>query len=168
MTEKSPMPLNSFTLSEDEQSRPQEASKELGSDSSSASTAVEEAQQVAPEAVKDDEREYITGYKLGMVVVGVTLVCFLVLLDTSIIVTVSQPHFNLTSSPGFSNIFRLFPRLQHTFTPWKTWDGTEAHIRLLGTLCRLFSTCDHHALTRRAVLACNLWLARSIPTSAQK
>lgn len=117
MSEKPPMPIDSFTLPEDEQSRAHEASKELGSDSSSASTAVEEAPQVAPEAVKDDEREYITGYKLGMVVVGVTLVCFLVLLDTSIIVTVSQPHFNLTSSPGFSNIFRLFPRLQHTFTP---------------------------------------------------
>lgn len=89
MTEKSPMPLDSFMSPEDEQSRAQEASKELGSDSSSSATAVEEASQVAPEAVKDDEREYITGYKLGMVVVGVTLVCFLVLLDTSIIVTVS-------------------------------------------------------------------------------
>lgn len=94
MTEKSPIPLDSFTLPEDEQSGAQQASKELGPDSSSASTAVEEeARQVAPEAVKDDEREYITGYKLGMVVVGVTLVCFLVLLDTSIIVTVESAPF---------------------------------------------------------------------------
>lgn len=89
MTEKSPMPLDSLMSPKDEQSKAQEASKELGSDSSSTTTAVEEVPQGGPEAVKDDEREYITGYKLGMVVAGVTLVCFLVLLDTSIIVTVS-------------------------------------------------------------------------------
>jgi hypothetical protein len=39
--------------------------------------------------VKDGEREYITGFKLFMVIASVTLVCFLMMLDTSIIVTVS-------------------------------------------------------------------------------
>lgn len=41
------------------------------------------------ESPKDEERKYLTGIKLFMVVSAVTLVCFLVLLDTSIIVTVS-------------------------------------------------------------------------------
>lgn len=43
-----------------------------------------------PEPAGEEERVYLTGIKLFMVVTGVTLVCFLVLLDISIIVTVSS------------------------------------------------------------------------------
>ncbi|KAJ5818741.1 hypothetical protein N7474_004332 [Penicillium riverlandense] len=39
------------------------------------------------EPTKDGEREHIAGFKLFMVIAAVTLVCFLVMLDTSIIVT---------------------------------------------------------------------------------
>jgi hypothetical protein len=35
----------------------------------------------------EEEYEYVTGWKLGLVVSIVTLTCFLILLDTSIIVT---------------------------------------------------------------------------------
>lgn len=44
--------------------------------------------EMKPEPTADEERVYLTGIKLFMVVTGVTLVCFLVLLDISIIVTV--------------------------------------------------------------------------------
>lgn len=37
----------------------------------------------------DDPRDYLTSVKLAMVISAVTLVCFLVFLDTSIIVIVS-------------------------------------------------------------------------------
>ncbi|KAJ5375490.1 hypothetical protein N7517_007496 [Penicillium concentricum] len=40
-----------------------------------------------PSLAKNDEREYLTGLKLLFVLSGVTLVCFLVMLDTSIIST---------------------------------------------------------------------------------
>lgn len=72
-----------------EQSIPQANSKELRSDTSSTGEAADEDPKIVQESTKNEEREYITGFKLGMVVVGVTLVAFLVLLDTSIIVTVS-------------------------------------------------------------------------------
>jgi len=39
---------------------------------------------------ESSEREYLTGLKLLFVLSGVTLVCFLVMLDTSIISTVSS------------------------------------------------------------------------------
>lgn len=51
--------------------------------------------EMKPELAGDEERVYLTGIKLFMVVSGVTLVCFLVLLDISIIVTVRsflQPY----------------------------------------------------------------------------
>jgi hypothetical protein len=44
--------------------------------------------EVVQQSPKNDDRKYLTGIKLTMVVTAVTLVCFLVLLDTSIIVTV--------------------------------------------------------------------------------
>jgi hypothetical protein len=45
--------------------------------------------EMKPEPAGEEERVYLTGIKLFMVLTGVTLVCFLVLLDISIIVTVS-------------------------------------------------------------------------------
>lgn len=43
---------------------------------------------VAPQGESEEEYEYITGIKLFLVMAGVTLACFLMLLDTSIITTV--------------------------------------------------------------------------------
>lgn len=65
--------------------------KEIDS-SSSSHTAADDPDgnpEVVGESPKDEERKYLTGIKLFMVISAVTLVCFLVLLDTSIIVTVS-------------------------------------------------------------------------------
>ncbi|KAJ5157256.1 major facilitator superfamily domain-containing protein [Penicillium canariense] len=62
-------------------------SKELALDSASSGGAPSKNSEVLGESIKAREREYITGFKLVMVLVGVTSVMFLVLLDTSIIVT---------------------------------------------------------------------------------
>jgi hypothetical protein len=48
-----------------------------------------------PEAVKT-EHEYITGVKLWLAMASITLVCFLMLLDMSIIVTVSLDTSSMT------------------------------------------------------------------------
>jgi hypothetical protein len=55
---------------------------------------------VKPTAAEEDH-EYITGIKLFLVMVGVTLACFLMLLDTSIITTVC-PYFLVIESPVFA------------------------------------------------------------------
>ncbi|OKO93708.1 hypothetical protein PENSUB_11987 [Penicillium subrubescens] len=85
MSEKPPM--ESEFQTKEEQSNARANSKELRSDTSSTGEAADEDPKLVQESTKNEEREYITGFKLGMVVVGVTLVAFLVLLDTSIIVT---------------------------------------------------------------------------------
>jgi multidrug efflux pump subunit AcrB len=103
MAETSPM--DSEFQKNEEQSNAQAISKELRSDTSSTGEAADEDPKIVQESVKNEEREYITGFKLGMVVVGVTLVAFLVLLDTSIIVTVSCPKTELSTLltlPGHS------------------------------------------------------------------
>ncbi|KAJ5364122.1 uncharacterized protein N7496_009835 [Penicillium cataractarum] len=87
MAEKDPKMYDSETETKEQNLNSPETSKELGSDTSSTGEVTEEAPKATQESIENEEREYITGLKLGMVVVGVTLVCFLVLLDTSIIVT---------------------------------------------------------------------------------
>jgi hypothetical protein len=47
-------------------------------------------------APAEAEFEYVTGVKLWLATAAVTLVCFLMMLDMSIIVTVSFPKFNLS------------------------------------------------------------------------
>jgi hypothetical protein len=97
MSEKPPM--ESEFQTKEEQSNGRANSKELRSDTSSTGEAADEDPKLVQESTKNEEREYITGFKLGMVVVGVTLVAFLVLLDTSIIVTVSYPMSWLSMDP---------------------------------------------------------------------
>ena len=112
MAEKLPK-LDDSDSQTEESSNVQEISKELRSDTSSTGEASVEATKIAQESVKSEEREYITGFKLGMVVVGVTLVCFLVLLDISIIVTVSCP----TSRLAFQTLILLgHSRDHHRFS----------------------------------------------------
>lgn len=41
------------------------------------------------EVIQPDEQEYVTGFKLAIIVASVALACFLMLLDTMIISTVS-------------------------------------------------------------------------------
>lgn len=47
------------------------------------------SQNVNPEKQQDDGGEYVTGYKLAIIVASIALSCFLMLLDTMIISTVS-------------------------------------------------------------------------------
>ena len=49
-------------------------------------------------ATDGDDWEYVTGYKLWMILSAVTLACFTMLLDTSIIVTVTR-----SSNPFLAN-----------------------------------------------------------------
>jgi hypothetical protein len=55
----------------------------------------------------EDDYEYVTGFKLAIVTISVTLVAFLIMLDTSIISTV-----RLTYLPLRSTIFLLCPKTQ--------------------------------------------------------
>lgn len=63
-------------------------SKENDSDSSSRLSTDEKQAAVQLSSEGEEERKYLTGLKLFLVCAAVTLVCFLVLLDTAIIVTV--------------------------------------------------------------------------------
>lgn len=80
---------------------------EIHSDSSSHTAADDPDRkfEVVQQSPKNDDRKYLNGIKLTMVVTAVTLVCFLVLLDTSIIVTVGflrlMPHTLLTRRRQF-------------------------------------------------------------------
>lgn len=66
---------------------PLEEEKEQDPTSPVAEQSDEKPQQSSP---AEDEDEYVTGFKLIIVIVAVTLVCFLMMLDMSIIVTVSM------------------------------------------------------------------------------
>lgn len=69
---------------------PESLSKELETDSTprqSQELTMEKEVQITP-SKEEEQREYLTGFRLVSVLIAVTLVCFLVLLDTSIVVTV--------------------------------------------------------------------------------
>lgn len=76
-------PVKSFN--HDLVSVPQKVSKEFESGSSSRPS-TEKTPRIADASGKE-EQKYLTGVKLFLVAGAVTLVCFLVLLDTAIIVT---------------------------------------------------------------------------------
>lgn len=65
------------------------------------------------DSVDNDERQYLTGLRLAIVLGSVTLVCFLVLLDMSILGTVSSTyeqitcHLPLTQSGYPTNHYRV-------------------------------------------------------------
>jgi hypothetical protein len=77
------------------------------------------------------EHEYITGAKLWLVLAAVTLVVFLMMLDMSIIVTVS--HIFLSQMLNTNIVGRLSQELLAISTPYPTLDGMAAHIYSLGT-----------------------------------
>jgi hypothetical protein len=91
MEEKTPESVKTFDTSDLKQAMSSEVlPKEIHSEASSRTAAVDPDGdlEVKQESPKEEERRYLTGIKLFMVISAVTLVCFLVLLDTSIIVTV--------------------------------------------------------------------------------
>jgi hypothetical protein len=80
--------------------------------------------------------EGITGVALFMVITGVTLVAFLMLLDTAVVSTVpfSQAIILLDGLTDHFVPGRPFPRLRTSFTHSKMSRGTVAHIRWQGIL----------------------------------
>ncbi|KAJ5678899.1 hypothetical protein N7462_007143 [Penicillium macrosclerotiorum] len=105
MGENSPNIVKPFeTEAACQESECQEVAKELRSVSNSSTDVQNESMEKVTEATNDEERKYLTGLKLVMVVVAVTLVCFLVLLDTSIIATalpVITTHFHSLEDLGW-------------------------------------------------------------------
>lgn len=55
------------------------------------SQSIDEADQNAPASTTDAEEKYLTGMKLMLVMVAISMTCFLLLLDMSIVSTVSVP-----------------------------------------------------------------------------
>lgn len=133
----------------DSQTLPQDVADSLSRPSAEIESHSEE---VKPEPAKDEERQYLTGIKLYMVVTGVTLVCFLVLLDIAIIVTVSS--FCLTTIDN-SDASQAIPVITTHFHSLEDigWYGSSYQIARYGLLA--IRSC-RHMLTGRLVLAYNL------------
>jgi hypothetical protein len=74
--------------------------------------------------VAEPEHEYITGIQLWLVMASVTLVIFLMLLDISIIVTVSlavlnyKPKKLLTTATGHPSNYQRFPLVARCWMVW--------------------------------------------------
>ncbi len=95
--------------------------------------------EVTPAGAPENTHEYITGVKLFLVMAGVTLVCFLMLLDTSIITTVCpySPSLNISALLTAS---RPFLELLVTSTPSRMWAGMVVHTCSLSKI----SSQSHH------------------------
>lgn len=80
-----------------------------------------------PAGAAEEEYEYITGVKLILVMTGVTLVCFIMLLDTSIITTVSS--HSLVIYCLFCTYYSTRPSLESpvTLIPSQMWAGMVVH-----------------------------------------
>ena len=87
----------------------------------------------AEDLAKDEEGKYLTGAKLGVVTAAVTLVCFLVLLDISIIVTVSI--LVCFSIVGASHIAQAIPVITTHFHSLEDigWYGSSYQIARYAT-----------------------------------
>jgi hypothetical protein len=81
-----------------------------------------------PEA--QPEYEYITGAKLWLVLASVTLICFLMMLDMSIIVTVSSSSIIVLEwpIPHLSNVIRPSHKSPAIFMPCQMLAGMAVHI----------------------------------------
>ena len=88
-----------------------------------------------------EEYEYVTGFKLAMVIASVTLVFFLVMLDLAIIATVSQETSVLAFLASVDSQCRLFPVLQATSILCLMLGGTEPRIFWPSMLC-IFRLCS--------------------------
>lgn len=85
----------------------------------------------------EPEHVYISGLQLWLVISSVTLVVFLMLLDISIIVTVSLGALSYKSR-GIDSHNRLFPKLPATSTRCQMLDGMVVRIFLQGEFLHIF------------------------------
>lgn len=85
--------------------------------------------------IPEEDRVYLHGLKLFLVMASLTAVSFLIVLDSSIIVTVS-PYSRLSIKfAHFLIWYRLFPRSKVTLIRFKTLVGMVAHIRFRVPVC---------------------------------
>jgi hypothetical protein len=75
----------------------------------------------------ETEYEYVTGVKLWLATAAVTLVCFLMMLDMSIIVTVRLHNYRYAFELA-DQYDRLSLESQLTFIPSPMWAGMAAYI----------------------------------------
>lgn len=85
------------------------------------------------------EREWVTGVKLVIIMLAISLVCLLVLPDVSIVVTVQTTSMPLCLSSR--SLHRPFPELRVTFILCLTWAGMVVHTSWQGTPLRLTLLC---------------------------
>lgn len=62
---------------------------EKSEDSRQPSTSSHDQKEAGPDLGPPDGGQYVSGLKLGLLVMGIVLACFLMLLDTSVVSTVS-------------------------------------------------------------------------------
>ena len=97
------------------------------------------------EVVKPDEPEYVTGFKLVIIVASVALACFLMLLDTMIISTVGLAKPRRQLSRRLHGILVRFPLRQFhasqiPSTLSQMSDGMPARTSLAGKLPSISSS----------------------------
>lgn len=90
--------------------------------------------EIKPAGAAEDEHEFITGIKLVLVMAAVTLVCFLMLLDTSIITTVCSLSLVLEPLVYAYHLIRPFLELPVTSIPSRMWAGMAVHTFLQSTV----------------------------------
>jgi hypothetical protein len=78
------------------------------------------------------EQEWVSGFKLFVIMTAVSLVCLLMLLDTSIIVTACIKVLRFPVSAKSYHRPSLVSQMTSILCP--TWAGTEPHIRFQGKL----------------------------------
>lgn len=89
-----------------------------------------------------EDSQYVTGFKLAIIMVSLTMVFFLVMLDLSIIATVSQALLSRSLMAFTDSFRRLYLVLPPTSILCLMWDGTVAHISWLSE----FSPSVRHVL----------------------
>jgi hypothetical protein len=78
------------------------------------------------------EHEYVSGFKLALILISITAVYFLMMLDMSILATVSQrlntPASTVLLTTQLTALARPFLTSLTTSTPSSTWDGMAVRI----------------------------------------
>jgi hypothetical protein len=87
------------------------------------------------ESTSDTQPEYISGLQLVAVLSSITLVTFLMLLDTSIVATVSIFTFSILILSYTNLLVRQFHASHPTSTPSTMWDGMGRRIYWRAALC---------------------------------
>lgn len=88
--------------------------------------------EASPDQPLAQEAEYITGWKLFVVVGACTMATFLMLLDVSIVATVTRNHFPNAEPHTDMNLPRPYLKSLITFIHCLTSGGTAQHICLRG------------------------------------